>query len=225
MNARKTRPLSRGEARIRRAFVASVIVIAVAAVAGLALYWLRHPPSGEKPVETAQVEAPSAPQAPPDQPPAVVFTDITQSAGIDFVHVNGAYGERLMPETIGSGAAFLDYDRDGDQDLLLINSTYWEGRQGDRPTPTQALYANDGQGRFSDVTPAAGLALSFYGMGVAVGDFDGDGWDDLYLTSLNANHLLRNLGGRFEDVTAEAGVAGDPDTWSTSAPDASSNAT
>ena len=217
MNAPETRPLSRGEARIRRAFVVSVIVIAVAAVAGLALYWLRHPPSADTPVETARVEAPSAPPAPPDQPPAVVFADITESAGIDFVHVNGAYGERLMPETIGSGAAFLDYDRDGDQDLLLISSTYWEGRQGDRPTPTQALYANDGQGRFSDVTEAAGLALTFYGMGVAVGDYDGDGWDDLYLTSLNANHLLRNLGGRFEDVTAGAGVAGDPDTWSTSA--------
>ncbi|MFY9976174.1 MAG: CRTAC1 family protein [Chromatiaceae bacterium] len=217
MNAPETRPLSRGEARIRRAFVVSVIVIAVAAVAGLALYWLRHPPSADTPVETARVEAPSAPQAPPDQPPAVVFADITESAGIDFVHVNGAYGERLMPETIGSGAAFLDYDRDGDQDLLLISSTYWEGRQGDRPTPTQALYANDGQGRFSDVTEAAGLALTFYSMGVAVGDYDGDGWDDLYLTSLNANHLLRNLGGRFEDVTAGAGVAGDPDTWSTSA--------
>jgi hypothetical protein len=217
VNAPETRPLSRGEARIRRAFVVSVIVIAVAAVAGLALYWLRHPPSADTPVETARVEAPSAPQAPPDQPPAVVFADITESAGIDFVHVNGAYGERLMPEIIGSGAAFLDYDRDGDQDLLLISSTYWEGRQGDRPTPTQALYANDGQGRFSDVTEAAGLALTFYSMGVAVGDYDGDGWDDLYLTSLNANHLLRNLGGRFEDVTAGAGVAGDPDTWSTSA--------
>jgi len=217
MNAPETRRLTRGEARIRRAFVVSVIVIAVVAVAGLALYWLRHPPAADKPVETAQVEAPSPPQAPPDRPPSVVFTDITQSAGIGFVHVSGAYGERLMPETIGSGAAFIDYDRDGDQDLLLINATYWKGHEGDGPTPTQALYANDGQGHFSDVTRAAGLDLTFYGMGVAVGDYDGDGWVDLYLTGLNANHLLRNLGGRFEDVTTEAGVAGDPDTWSTSA--------
>ena len=108
MNAPETRPLSRGEARIRRAFVVSISVIAVAAVAGLALYWLRHPPSADKPVETARVEAPSPPEAPPDQPPTVVFTEITASAGINFVHVNGAYGERLMPETIGSGAAFLD---------------------------------------------------------------------------------------------------------------------
>ncbi len=216
MNAPENRPLSRGEARIRRAFVASVIVIVLAAVAGLSLYWLKHP-SAEKPVETARVEAPAVPQAPPDQPPAVIFTDITESAGIGFVHVNGAYGERLMPETIGSGAAFFDYDRDGDQDLLLANSRYWDGHAKEGQTPTQALYANDGHGRFTDVTQAAGLALSFYGMGVAVGDYDGDGWDDLYLTSLNANHLLHNAGGRFEDVTAEAGVGGDPDTWSSSA--------
>jgi hypothetical protein len=147
----------------------------------------------------------------------VTFTDITESAGIDFVHVNGAYGERLMPETIGSGAAFIDYDRDGDQDLLLVNSRYWADHAPQGVPPTQALYANDSHGRFTDVTEAAGLALSFYGMGVAVGDYDGDGWDDLYLTSLNENHLLRNTGGRFEDVTAGAGVAGDPDAWSSSA--------
>ena len=217
MNAPETRPLSRGEARIRRAFVVSVVVVVIAAVAGLALYWLKHPPAEQGPVETAQVEAPALPQPPPNQPPPVVFTDVTESAGIGFVHVNGAYGERLMPETIGSGAAFFDYDRDGDQDLLLVNSRYWEGHAKEGPTPTQALYANDGQGRFTDVTEAAGLALSFYGMGVAVGDYDGDGWDDLYLTSLNTNHLLRNAEGRFEDVTAGAGVGGDPDTWSSSA--------
>ncbi len=217
MNAPESRPLSRGEARIRRAFVVSVVVVVIAAVAGLALYWLKHPPAEQGPVETAQVEAPALPQPPPNQPPPVVFTDVTESAGIGFVHVNGAYGERLMPETIGSGAAFFDYDRDGDQDLLLVNSRYWEGHAKEGPTPTQALYANDGQGRFTDVTEAAGLALSFYGMGVAVGDYDGDGWDDLYLTSLNTNHLLRNAEGRFEDVTAGAGVGGDPDTWSSSA--------
>ncbi len=217
MNAPEPRRLSRGEARIRRAFILSVVIIVSAAVAGLLLYWVRHPPAPETPVQNAQVQAPALGQAAPNQPPAVAFTDITESAGIGFVHVNGAYGERLMPETIGSGAAFIDFDRDGDQDLLLVNSREWEGHAGPGAPPTQALYANDGAGRFTEVTEAAGLALSFYGMGVAVGDYDGDGWDDLYLTSLNANHLLHNAGGRFEDATARAGVAGDADTWSSSA--------
>lgn len=212
-----SRPLSRGEARIRRAFILSLVVLVILAVAGISLYWLSHPPAQEGPVEAARVEVPSASRPAPDRPPAVTFTDITESAGIGFVHVNGAYGERLMPETIGSGAAFLDYDRDGDQDLLLVNSQEWPGHETLGTPPTQALYANDGQGRFTDVTQEAGLALTFYGMGVTVGDYDGDGWEDLYLTSLNANRLLRNLGGRFEDVTAAAGVAGDANTWSTSA--------
>jgi len=90
MNAPESRPLSRGEARIRRAYVVSVVDIVLAAAAGLSLYWLRHPPAAQVPVETARVEAPALPQAPRDQPPAIVFTDITESDGIDFVHVYGA---------------------------------------------------------------------------------------------------------------------------------------
>lgn len=145
------------------------------------------------------------------------FTDVTEQSGIAFVHVNGAYGERLMPETIGSGAVFFDYDRDGDQDLFLVNSRHWEGHGDDGPSPRQALYRNDGSGRFEGVSDAAGLAIETYGMGAAAGDYDGDGWPDLYLTTLNANHLFRNEGGRFRAVTAEAGVAGGADTWSASA--------
>lgn len=212
----KSRPLSRGEARIRRAFILSLLVIVSLMVAGTLFYWLGHPPARETPVEAAQVQAPRLP-ATPSQPPAAVFTDITEAAGIGFVHINGAYGERLMPETIGSGAAFLDYDRDGDQDLLLVNSRYWEGHEPTGAAPALALYANDAAGHFTEVTAAAGLALNLYGMGVAVGDADGDGWDDIYLTTLNDNRLLRNLGGRFEDVTSSAGVAGDANTWSSSA--------
>jgi hypothetical protein len=214
------RKLSRGEAEIRRAFVLSLWIIALVAVVGLVggvVYWLTRPPAAA-PVKEAEVAAPTVTEpAASDKPPSVQFTDITQAAGIGFVHVNGAYGERLMPETIGSGAAFFDYDGDGDQDLFLANSRYWEGREAGHPVPTQALYRNDGHGKFEDVTAEAGLALTTYGMGVAVGDYDGDGRDDLFLATLNENHLFRNLGGRFEDVTAKAGVAGGDRTWSSSA--------
>jgi enediyne biosynthesis protein E4 len=208
-----------GEARIRRAFVVSVAIIAVALVIGLILIWLMMPSQDPGTVQDAEIQAPSrtATRA-PDRPPSVRFTDITAEAGIDFVHVNGAYGERLMPETLGSGAAFLDYDGDGLQDLLLVNSTYWPGHEPDDAEPPRlALYRNLGGGRFEDVTEAAGLDLSFYGMGVAVGDYDGDGRPDVYLTGLHRNHLFRNLGGRFEDVTETAGVGGGEDTWSSSA--------
>ncbi len=165
------------------------------------------------------VLAAAAPTA--QSPPALPFTDVTAASGISFVHVNGAYGEKLLPETMGGGVAVLDYDRDGDPDLLFVGSTDWPGHE--RPAgepPSLALYANDGTGRFHDATAAAGLALTFYGQGVAVGDYDGDGWPDLYLTAVGPNHLLRNLGGRFEDVTAAAGVAGGGDPageWSTCA--------
>jgi hypothetical protein len=220
--------ISRGEARIRRAFLISAGVIAVVAAAGAAVYWLTRQPVRAPAVEDAEITTPTVPrQALPAEagaggqdagvPPVVLFTDVTEQAGIDFVHVNGAHGERLMPETIGSGAAFFDYDRDGDQDLFLVNSREWPGRETLSSAPTQRLYRNDGSGRFEDVTAQSGLGLETYGMGVAVGDVDGDGWDDLYLTTLNANHLFRNVQGRFEDVTAQAGVAGADDSWSASA--------
>ena len=224
MNAEEPTKLSRGEAKIRRAFLISVLVIAaIAVLAGLG-YWLSLGKPAEPVVEEAEIKPVAEPAAETvgegqgrSVSPEVRFTDITKAAGIDFVHVNGAYGERLMPETIGSGAAFFDYDRDGDQDLFLVNSSEWKDHRTLPAPPTQHLYRNDGNGHFEDVTAAAGLALSTYGMGVAIGDYDGDGWTDLYLTTLNANHLFRNRGGHFEDVTAQAGVAGGDDTWSASA--------
>ena len=150
-------------------------------------------------------------------PPEAQFTDVTAAAGIDFVHTNGARGEKLLPETMGAGLAFLDFDTDGDQDLLLVNSSRWPGDPGTGPPPTQALYRNDGRGRFENVTAEAGLDLELYGMGVAVGDYDNDGDPDVYLTALGPNRLLRNDGGRFVDVSAQAGVAGDAADWGTSA--------
>jgi hypothetical protein len=137
----------------------------------------------------------------------VVFTDVTAVAGVRFSHTSGAFGKKYLPETMGSGVAFLDFDGDGWQDLLLVNSKRWPGRSG--PPTLPALYRNRRDGTFEDVTRAAGLDVELYGMGVAAADYDNDGDVDVYLTALGPNRLLRNRGGRFEDVTASAGV-GDP---------------
>jgi hypothetical protein len=150
-----------------------------------------------------------------DSLPAVRFVDITESAGIRFVHNNGAAGAKLLPETMGSGAAFLDYDGDGDQDILLVNSDDWNP-SGSRPRPTQALYRNDGQGRFEELTARAGLDVTCFGMGVAVGDYDNDGDPDVFLTALGGGRLFRNDGGVFRDVTGEV-LAAPVGGWLTSA--------
>jgi len=151
--------------------------------------------------------------------PTVQFTDTTTAAGIKFVHDNGAYGDKLLPETMGGGVAFFDYDNDGHQDLLFINSTYWPGHapKGKQPT-TMALYRNDGRGRFMDTTAGSGLDVGFYGMGVAVGDYDNDGLPDVFITAVGGNHLFHNEGkGKFQMVTATAGVGASTNDWSTSA--------
>lgn len=139
----------------------------------------------------------------------VTFRDVSAESGISFQHRSGARGKKYMPETVGSGCAFLDYDGDGRLDLFYINSTDWPGPGAASHYP--ALYRNKGDGTFQDVTRAAGLALNVYGMGACVADYDNDGDADLFLTCIGPNHLFRNDGrGRFRDVTAEAGVAGRP---------------
>ena len=143
------------------------------------------------------------------------LVDVTRAAGIDFRHFNGAYGDKLLPETMGSGCAFLDYDADGWQDLLFVNGTAWPGRRG--PRSTLRLYRNNRDGTFSDVTARAGLDLELYGMGVAVGDFNNDGFPDLFVTCVGQSRLFRNTGkGTFVDVTRAAGLAG-REAFSTSA--------
>jgi hypothetical protein len=137
----------------------------------------------------------------------IEFTDVTSQSGIHFKHNSGAFGKKYLPETMGSGVCFLDYDNDGYQDIFLVNSMDWPGHQSATKS-FPALYHNNRDGTFTDVTKHAGLAVETYGMGCAVGDFDNDGFDDLYLTTVGSNHLYRNLGnGKFADVTAKAGVA------------------
>ncbi len=156
--------------------------------------------------------------------PAVRFQEVTKESGIDFVQVNGAAGKKWMPETMGGGVAIFDYDRDGKNDILFVSSSYWPGDpRAASQKSSLALYHNEGNGpdgvpRFRDATAQAGLQKVLYGMGVAVGDFDNDGWPDVYVTGLGdrgGNRLFRNDHGRFRDVT-EASGAGDPG-WGTSA--------
>lgn len=132
--------------------------------------------------------------------PKVTFKDVTAESGITFQHANAMTGQKLLPETMGSGVAFFDYDNDGDQDLFLVNGCGWPGAK-DNTKPTQCLYQNDGKGHFKDVTKEAGLDKTLFGMGVAVGDYDNDGDSDLYITALGGGFLFRNEKGKFEDVT------------------------
>ncbi len=152
--------------------------------------------------------------APDPKGGALSFADVTTASGIRFRHNNGAFGKKYLPETLGSGVAFLDADGDGWQDLLFINSMNWPGRTSTPSLP--ALYRNNHDGTFTDITQQAGLNVQMYGLGVSAADFDNDGDTDIYVTCLGPNRLFSNLGGgRFSDVTKRAGV-GDPG-FSTSA--------
>jgi hypothetical protein len=135
---------------------------------------------------------------------SVGFTDITQRAGIKFKHNSGRAGKKYLPETLGAGAAFIDYDHDGWPDILLINSKDWtlRGRRS-----LSALYHNNHDGTFTDVTAGSGLDVEMYGIGVAIGDYDNDGRDDVYITALDGDRLFHNEGnGKFRDVTKGAGI-------------------
>jgi len=140
----------------------------------------------------------------PAESPNVKFTDVTASAGIHFVHNAGKAGKKYLPETLGSGAAFIDMDGDGWIDILLINSKDWTARGR---KSLCALYRNNHNGTFTEITAGSGLDVEMYGIGVSVGDYDNDGRDDIYITALEGDHLFHNEGGgRFRDVTKTSGI-------------------
>jgi hypothetical protein len=150
--------------------------------------------------------------------PVVRFRDGTEKAGIRFRHYNGATGQKLLPETMGSGVAFLDFFNSGRQDLLFVNSCPWPGHAvKDGPAPTLAFYRNNGDGTFTDVTREVGLDVTMYGQGITVGDYDNDGWVDVFISGVGGHRLFKNvpggpLGRRFQDETKTAGVGG-PGGW------------
>jgi hypothetical protein len=139
--------------------------------------------------------------------PGLQLIDVTSRAGLQFRHNNGAFGKKYLPETMGSGCAFLDYDGDGWQDILLVNSTGWPERSGKPSFP--ALYRNNRDGTFRNVTKQAGLEIPMYGLGVAAADFNNDGHVDLFISCLGQSRLFQNTGkGTFIDVTRRSGLWG-----------------
>jgi hypothetical protein len=209
---------SREETVIRQALRRSIALAGfIGAVAVITFLWTNR--LEQQPViPEHEASGPQAKKAEKVVVPTLEFTDITRESGIDFIHETGAYGERLLPETMGGGVAFLDYDNDGNQDLLLINSTHWPWQPKPSEPATTKLYRGNGDATFEDVSGTSGLDIAAYGMGAAVGDFDADGYVDIFITALGENRLLRNVAGRyFEDVTFDSGVSGDKSAWSTSA--------
>ena len=161
-------------------------------------------------------ESPPAPSpAPPAASPTGHFVDVTEEAGVAFFLTRGRKTpeQRLLLETKGGGAAWIDYDNDGWIDLYLVNGNDPSSKG---PQPRNCLMRNRGDGTFEDVTEKAGVGCDRYGYGVAVGDFDNDGWDDIYVTNYGRNTLYRNNGdGTFTDGTEKAGVA-DHEHWGAS---------
>ncbi len=193
-----------------------MLIVLLGAAAGGIWYWQTHHASAPV-TKVSALSVPHERTRPTVELPTIKFTDIARQAGIDFVRFNGAYGDRLLPETMGGGCAFLDYNQSGRQSILLINGCAWPGH----PDPehrfsTVTLYRNDGNGKFTDVTKEAGLECKFQGMGVAVGDFDNDGWPDLFISGVGVNRLFHNDHGKFVDMTAASGIPPADNEWGTS---------
>lgn len=199
---------------IRFSLLALTALMALGGIAYLAL----RPTKIAGPIKVTALSAPAAASVKAlEDIPNTPFTDITAASGINFRHETGAYGDKLLPETMGGGVAFADLDGDDAPELLFVNSTQWPGKlpAGTKPA-TPALYRNNGKGQFTDVTAGSGLDVPLYGMGVALGDYDNDSKTDVFLSTVGGGRLFHNEGGlKFREVTAAAGVAGDPKDWST----------
>jgi tetratricopeptide (TPR) repeat protein len=211
---------------------ARIVVVAVFATTVLvAAVWLmarggnsddNRPDAGKPKIAASEIEpAASQPKAPGRSTielPRIPFADVTDQWGVSYKPYGGAQGDKMLPESGGSGCALLDYDGDGDLDLLLLSGKAWpwDTAPADAPRSTIALYRNDGSAMV-DVTTDAGLVADFYAQGAAVGDSDGDGDDDLFVTAVGNSRFYRNDGGRFVESATDVGLAGMPNDWTTSA--------
>ena len=223
---------------IRGAVVKSIVALIACGLFFVFFYVvinLSQPPPG--------TPGPSTISLPPSQskffaqPPVLPWKDITTESGITFIHRNGESGDKLLPETMGGGCGFLDYNNDGAVDILFVNSRDWVQSSQSSDRSTLSLFSNDGSGKFRDVTEESGLKCDTYGQGCAIGDYDNDGWVDIYVTgtsfkslaaadlgvnqmengAIGPNRLFRNYAGNFKDVTLIAKVSGAFEDWSTGA--------
>ena len=201
----------------------STVLLGAIIIIGIGAYLLLRNRTPTAKVQITLLEAPlSSTNKTAFSVPTAPFTDITAVAGISFTHVSGADGEKLLPETMGSGVAFLDFDDDGDPDLLLINGTSWSWSKQKDGSQSSRLYRNDtlpnGSIHFTDVTVGSGLDQPLHGMGAAVADYDNDGKPDILITAIGGAHLFHNDGGgHFHNVTIQSGVGGKSSDWSTAA--------
>jgi hypothetical protein len=201
----------------------SLVALITLGVLGVGAFFALRKTAGPSKVQVTPLAAPQTVQTAQKLTlPKVPFTEVSAAAGLHFRHFTGATGEKLLPETMGAGAAFFDADGDGDADLLLVNGNRWPWDTQGPASPGCALYRNDtsagGAIRFTDISAGSGLETPFYGMGAAVGDYDNDSKPDVLITAVGGAHLFHNEGGgHFKDVTAAAGVGGSPDEWSTAA--------
>ncbi len=191
-----------------------VIVILGLPVIGLLVYLNIEKAKHES--TEVEVTLPEVRQSNERPMPSLPMVDVTAESGINFVHETGRYGDKLLPETMGSGVAVFDYNQDGHLDLLFVNSCRWDWDEANQKETPCRLYAGDGSFHFRDVSKDAGFDFTLYGMGVAVGDYDNDGDGDVFLSAVGKNRLLRNDDGKFTDVTDEAAVGGSEEAWGTS---------
>jgi len=207
----------RDDAIIGKAFVWSMVVFGGIGILGLAMwavFALQH--DEQEVIIEKEIAPPRTLVADVAVLPDVRFTDITEMAGLDVPHVSGAEGGKLLPETMGGGAAFLDVDADGDQDLLLVSGAWWPDSPATHEPTSSQVYLNAGDGRFSHAGPAWAVGQGLNATGVACGDWDADGRIDVYVAAVGRDRLYRNTGQGFEDVTAQAGLGDAADDWSTS---------